>query len=135
MRFHASLLFAFLLCCQLPASGFQADEAEGLEKSAYFAYVDRDYIFTIEVVSPGTPLLNFVSMTDREDNLQAKNITLSFGNRQAAVKLFSIRGLHLDLGWKAVSEKPRSFMEQKLNSGKKYSNWCHYLNLILKPWF
>jgi hypothetical protein len=90
MRFHASLLFAFLLCCQLPASGFQADEAEGLEKSAYFAYVDRDYIFTIEVVSPGTPLLNFVSMTDREDNLQAKNITLSFGNRQAAVKLFSI---------------------------------------------
>jgi hypothetical protein len=90
MRFHSSLSFAFLFFCQLPTSGFQAEEAESSEKSAYFAYVDPDYIFTIEVVSPGTPLLNFVSMTDREGNLQAKNITLSFGNRQAAVKLFSI---------------------------------------------
>jgi hypothetical protein len=90
MRFRSSLLFAFLLCCHLPAPGFSAEGVESLEKSAYFAYVDRDYIFTIEVVSPGTPLFNFVSMTDREDNLQAKNITLSFGNRQAAVKMFSI---------------------------------------------
>jgi len=52
--------------------------------------VDRDYIFTIEVVKPGVPLLNFVSMTDVENRLIAKNIWLMIENRRIAGKLLVV---------------------------------------------
>jgi hypothetical protein len=60
------------------------------DKSAYFAFVDRDYIFTLEIVNPGVPLLNFVSMTEDDMKLEAKNIRLIMENRKAAGKVFEI---------------------------------------------
>jgi len=59
-------------------------------KSAYFAFVDHDYIFTIEAVKPGVFLLNFVSMTDGEAKLYAKYIQLTLENRKAAAKLLIV---------------------------------------------
>ena len=75
----------------LPLAG-QLPSGKGppLEKSAYFAFADRDYIFTIEIVQPGVPLLNFVSMTDKEIRLPAKNVRLALENRHAAAKVFAI---------------------------------------------
>lgn len=61
-----------------------------LERSAYFAYVGYDYIFTIEIVKPGVPLFNFVSMMDQEVKLPAKNVRLSLANRTAPGKLFAV---------------------------------------------
>jgi hypothetical protein len=84
----ARYVLIFLLL--LPAAGFGAEEEQILKKSAYYAYVGRDYIFTIEMIDPGTPLLNFVSMLDQEGKLQAKNIRLSLGNRRAAAELFVV---------------------------------------------
>jgi hypothetical protein len=74
----------------LSAAGVSSAEEPGLEKSAYFAYVDREFIFTVEVVKPGAPLLNFVSLTDGEEKLTAKNIHLQIGNRQAVTSLFHV---------------------------------------------
>ncbi len=61
-----------------------------LEKSACFAFADHDYIFTIEVVKQGVPLLNFVSMTDQDISLLAKNVRLALENRKVAARLFAI---------------------------------------------
>jgi hypothetical protein len=58
--------------------------------SAYFAFVDHDYIFTLEIVKPGVPLLNFVSMTEADIKLQAKHIGIELENRKTAATLFSI---------------------------------------------
>jgi len=60
------------------------------DRSAYFAFVDHDYIFTIEVVKPGIPLLNFVSMTNEENRIYAKDIRLSLGNRKSVARLLSV---------------------------------------------
>lgn len=81
-----------LLCLALlgPLRSTAPVENQPLEKSAYFAYADHDYIFTIEVVKPGVLLLNFVSMTDADIRLPAKNIRLTLENRKAAGKLFAI---------------------------------------------
>jgi hypothetical protein len=61
-----------------------------LEKSACFAFADHDYIFTIEIVKPGVPILNFVSMADSDINLLAKNIRLTFENRTAVARVLAI---------------------------------------------
>ncbi len=61
-----------------------------IEQSAYFAFVDRDYIFTIEVVDPGVLLLNFVSMSDVPMKLVARDIRIGLQNRKAAAKLLSV---------------------------------------------
>jgi hypothetical protein len=61
-----------------------------LEKSAYFAYADREFIFTIEIVKPGVPLLNFISMADQDTALPAKNVRLLLENRRVAGKIFAI---------------------------------------------
>lgn len=90
MRFHSLTHFALMFLMLLPSVGLTAVEERNLEKSAYFAYVGRDYIFTIEIVGPGMPLFNFVSMTDSEEQLRAQNIRLTLGNRQVDVKLFAI---------------------------------------------
>ncbi len=86
-------LIAWLfLLGQLPAQISEADagKSQFLDKSAYFAYVDREFIFTIEIVKPGVPLFNFVSMVDNENRLIAENIRLTLGNRKSSVKLFAI---------------------------------------------
>lgn len=79
-----------LLCLPLLAQIPAPVEKKPLEKSAYFAFVDRDYIFTVEVVKPGVPLLNFVSMSDEEARIYAKDIRLELDNRKAVAKLLSI---------------------------------------------
>ncbi len=66
------------------------ESSQPLEKSSYLAFVARDYIFTIEMVNPGVPMLNFVSMSDSEKRLQAKDIRLLLGNRQSAGTIFLV---------------------------------------------
>jgi len=80
------LFFGFTLFMQTPAPA----EKQPLEKSACFAFVDRDFIFTVEVVKPGVPLLNFVSMTDAEARIQAKDIRLALENRKVSPTLISV---------------------------------------------
>jgi hypothetical protein len=41
-------------------------------------------------VKPGVPLLNFVSMSDEETRIYAKDIRLTLANRKVAAKLLSI---------------------------------------------
>ncbi len=65
-------------------------QAADLEKSAYFAFVDRDYVFTVEVVQPGVALLNFVSMTDTPQALLAKQVRAKLQNRTVAMTYFII---------------------------------------------
>ena len=86
------LLWGLVLFEALPLVSAEISYAEdpSPDASAQFAFVDRDYIFTIEVVKPGVPLLNFVSMTDVENRLIAKNIWLMIENRRIAGKLLVV---------------------------------------------
>ncbi len=85
-------------------------ENNRLEKSVYFAFVDRDYIFTVEVVKPGVPLLNFVSMSDEEVRLAAKNVRMDVGNRKAAGRLFAIEtgDIRQPMSVPSLTIRPRS---------------------------
>jgi hypothetical protein len=89
---HSILLVCFFFLPQTAPklSRSSPTEKEPLEKSAYFVFVDRDYIFTIEVVKPGVPLLNFVSMSAEEARIYAKDIRLDLGNRKATAKLLAV---------------------------------------------
>ncbi|MBZ5498097.1 MAG: hypothetical protein LAP85_16985 [Acidobacteriia bacterium] len=60
------------------------------EKSAYFAFVDHDYIFTVEIVGPGIPLLNFVSMAEDAKSLSAKQVRVKLENRTVVIQSFLI---------------------------------------------
>jgi hypothetical protein len=80
---------ALLLCLFLLAQA-APDDAQPLSKSRYFAFVDRDYIFTIELVKPGVPLLNFVSMTNEEARIYARDIRLTLDNRRVTAKLLTV---------------------------------------------
>jgi hypothetical protein len=97
---------------QLPAQPRENPSSSGktLDKSAYYAFVDRDYIFTVEVVKPGVPLMNFVSMAEAETKLVAKNIRIELQNRKAAVTLLSIEtgdaNQPMRVGW--LNIRPRS---------------------------
>ena len=86
------LLFWLSFIGQSPAGDRErpAQQPPALEASAWFAFVDTDYIFTIEMVKPGVPLLNFVSMADKDAKLQANNVRLALENRKAAAKVFVI---------------------------------------------
>jgi hypothetical protein len=84
------LMFSLLGLFSPPQAEMRPAEKKPLEKSPYFAFVDRDYIFTVEVVKPGIPLLNFVSMTEQDIRLSAKNIRLALGNRKAPVNLLAV---------------------------------------------
>jgi hypothetical protein len=86
-------IFATALLAQLPhPPGSQAPKAGAvsLEKSGYFAFVDREYIFTLEVVKPGVPILNFVCMGDKQTNLLAKEILVTLENRKVPGKIFVV---------------------------------------------
>ena len=67
-----------------------AEPEKPLERSAYLAFVDREFIFTVEVVKPGVPLFNFVSMSDKENNLLAKNVRLTLENRKVPGLFFLV---------------------------------------------
>jgi hypothetical protein len=92
MGFTVMLIVALL--AQLPPKplGGQVPKTDSrsLEKSAYFAFVDREYIFTIEVVKPGVPLLNFVCIGEKQSSLLAKEIRITLENRKVSGKLFVI---------------------------------------------
>lgn len=68
----------------------QGGAAPVLEKSAYLAFVDRDYIFTVEVVNPGIVILNFVSMADTARTLPAKQIRIKLETRTVPVRFFLV---------------------------------------------
>jgi hypothetical protein len=86
------LLLWFSLPGQLPQvqSRQSPHDTQLPAKSPYFAFVDHDYIFTIEMVKPGIPLLNFVSMADQNISLPAKNVRLTLEDRKAAARLFAV---------------------------------------------
>lgn len=82
-----SLLRAFVLF----SSMFQADgPAKPLEQSPYYVFVDREFIFTLEMVKPGVPLFNFISMIDEERNLLAKQIQIILQTRKVPGKFFMV---------------------------------------------
>jgi hypothetical protein len=60
------------------------------ERSAYFAFVDRDFIFTVEVIEPGIALLNFVSMAEAAKPISAKQIRIRLENRTVVARFFLI---------------------------------------------
>jgi hypothetical protein len=105
-------LLWFLMMGQLSSAAPDMPPAESslLEKSAYFAYASYDYIFTIEIVKPGVPLFNFVSLTDQEIKLSAKNVRLSLENRKAPSKLFAVEPGDFQQPMKviALTIRPRS---------------------------
>jgi len=90
MRLCLLLWFSFLgqtlAASQTPSAG----QYRPPDKSPYFAFVGRDYIFTVEVVEKEGILLNFVSMIDQDVLLPAKNIRFTLENRKVVAKLFSI---------------------------------------------
>ncbi len=87
-----------------------------LEKSAYWAFVDREYIFTIEIVEPGVPLFNFVSMTDQDIALPPRNIRLALENRSATVKFYTIEtGARDPMAVSSITIHPRSSFGFQLN--------------------
>lgn len=79
----------WLLYCMLALQ--QADPGQaGVGRSAYFAFVDREFIFTLEFVKPGVPLFNFVSLAEEERSLQAKEVRLLLGTRTVTGRYFAI---------------------------------------------
>jgi hypothetical protein len=87
-------MLSMALFAQLPQRppGGQAPKMDAgpLEKSGYFAFVDREYIFTLEVVKPGVPILNFICMGDKQANLLAKEIRVALENRKVPGKIFVV---------------------------------------------
>jgi hypothetical protein len=114
-----SLLLWLALLGQLPAPPPATLEPDSrpLEKSAYYAFVDRDYIFAIEVVKPGILLLNFVSMSDTEIKLLAKNIRIALENRKTAATLLKVETgdftQPMSIGW--LNIRPRSSFGVRLS--------------------
>jgi hypothetical protein len=106
------LFLGFTLICS-----FVLAENPALEKSACFAFVDHDYIFTLEIVEPGVPILNFVSMTDTKANLLAKNIRLKFENRAIAGQVLVIEGgdFQQPMVLSTLTMQPRSSFGVRIN--------------------
>jgi hypothetical protein len=105
--------FPILLLLAFPAQTPPATQP--LEKSAYFAFVDREYIFTIELVRPGVPVLNFVSMADQENSIAAKNVRLSLENRKVAAKSFTIETGDQPIPVFSTAVHPRSSFGLRIN--------------------
>ncbi len=88
------LVICFALIGQVPSkpplTRPSATDNKPLEKSSYFAFVDREYIFTLEVVKPGVSILNFVCMGENERSLYAKEVRLSLETRKVPGKTFVI---------------------------------------------
>ncbi len=88
------VMICMALLGQTPQSGppvqSRTEGAANPEKSGYFAFVDHDYIFTVEVVAPGVPILNFVSMSEEQQILPAKGVRLILENRKAPAVFFLV---------------------------------------------
>jgi len=92
MRFFMGAWLALLMLAPAAAAAGQgkSQAAATPEKSAYYAFVDREFIFTLEMVSPGIPLVNFVSMIDTDNVLSAKMVRLTLENRKVPGQSFLI---------------------------------------------
>jgi hypothetical protein len=91
----SSVVFLILLAAQVAPPPRPAPPAPRLdeappEKSPYLAFIDHDYMFTIEVVKAGVLLLNFVSMSDSERSLQAKDVRLTLETRKVPARFFIV---------------------------------------------
>ena len=117
IRISLLLWLAFLGQLPTPPSATLESDSRPLEKSAYFAFVDHDYIFTIEVVKPGVLLLNFVSMSETEIKLLAKNVRITLENRKTAAKLLTVETgdftQPMSVGW--LNIRPRSSFGVRLS--------------------
>lgn len=82
------LSIMFLAFFAQPIQSEQAPSA--LEKSGYFAFVDREFVLTVEFVSPGIPLLNFVSMAEEPKVLAAKQVRIRLENRTVVARFFLV---------------------------------------------
>jgi len=84
--------FLLLVCQASPGTPEQqkSGPAAPLEKSAYFAFVDRDFMFTVELVRAGVPLFNFVSMQDTEYPLSANQVRLTLDTRKVPARFFLV---------------------------------------------
>lgn len=105
------VLALLLLPVQSPGSPDRpAPPAGAPEKSPFFAFVDREFIFTVEIVKPGTPLLNFVSMSDEENRLYAKDIRLTLEDRKAPAALLAIDtgDFQQPMSLTSIAVRPRS---------------------------
>jgi hypothetical protein len=107
------LFLCFSLLAQAPTPG----ETQPLQKSAFFAFVDRDYIFTIELVKPGVPLLNFVSTTNEEARIYARDIRLALENRKVAAKLLTVEtgDSQYPMSIASIAVHPRSSFAVRIN--------------------
>jgi hypothetical protein len=105
-----SLFVLFISFGQLAGSPQTSEQRKPLAKSPYWAFVDREYIFTIEMAKPGIPILNFVSMINAESKLQAKNIQLDLENRKCAAKslAFETGQFQQSMLMSSITMKPRS---------------------------
>jgi hypothetical protein len=93
MSMNLALVPFLVLVCQAPADtpGQQKPgPAAPLEKSAYFAFVDRDFMFTVELVRAGVPLFNFISMIDTGYLLSANQVRLTLDIRKVPAKFFLV---------------------------------------------
>jgi len=105
-----SLFVLFISLGQVSGSPQTSEQRKPLAKSPYLAFVDREYIFTIEIAKPGIPILNFVSMVNAESKLQAKNIQLNLENRKSAAKTlaFETGQFQQPMLLNSITMKPRS---------------------------
>lgn len=90
---NLALVPFLLLVCQALADtpGQQKPgPAAPLEKSSYFAFVDRDFMFTVELVRAGVPLFNFISMIDTGYQLSANQVRLTLDTRKVPAKFFLV---------------------------------------------
>jgi hypothetical protein len=86
------MILAFLVAqvIPVPQTTPAAQEDKTPDLSPYFAFADREYIFTIEIVKAGVPILNFVSMSDEQRTLFANQIQFETGMRRIPAKLFQV---------------------------------------------
>jgi len=91
MPYAMIVLAAFLLQAPLSPPGAEPGKPPAKpDRSTCFAFVDRDYIFTVEIVKPGVPLFNFVSMSDTEHHLNAGQVRLTLETRRVPAKFFVV---------------------------------------------
>ena len=87
---HALVCLAVFQAVAGAPQGGGGRGAGPVEKSACLAFVDREFIFTVEMVGAGIALFNFVSMSESEFHLNAVQVRLTLENRKAPAKFFVI---------------------------------------------
>ncbi|MBI4484154.1 MAG: hypothetical protein HY652_14865 [Acidobacteria bacterium] len=71
----------------LPAVG-RADDPVPVTR--HFAYIDYQYIFTLELTARNVPILNFMNFTEDRPTLSSDGVELRWGGQRYPVKFFAI---------------------------------------------